>query len=110
MFFAYLVMAGVSLGYNMKGPLHDKGSYHPDFWEGIFVSLFWPVALPAMLMIDLPHYIKQRREKKELKQYFAPKRVEVFDEKSLRDEIIRTFGEHGAHLEVYDELLLKSKD
>ena len=29
----------------------------------------------------------------------------IFDERKLRDEIVKVWGEHGAHCEVYDELL-----
>jgi hypothetical protein len=32
-----------------------------------------------------------------------------FNEQSLRDEIIKVWGEHGAHLEVYDNLLKNKK-
>lgn len=30
---------------------------------------------------------------------------DIFNEQSLRDEIIKVWGDHGAHLEVYDNLL-----
>ncbi|MDQ5930650.1 MAG: hypothetical protein QG594_2438 [Bacteroidota bacterium] len=34
--------------------------------------------------------------------------MEIFNEQKLRAEIAKTWGEHGAHIEVYDMLLKKA--
>lgn len=34
--------------------------------------------------------------------------MEIFNEQKLRAEIAKTWGEHGAHIEVYDMLLNKA--
>ena len=33
---------------------------------------------------------------------------EIFNEQSLREEIAKTWGEHGAHMEVFDSLLKRA--